>query len=61
MPRNVDRQDRRTLIADTLMRVAAEQGLQAVSLRHVAAAAGVPAGIAQHYFRAKDEMMSFAM
>ena len=38
MPKKVDRQERRTLIADALVRVAAEQGLEAVSLRHVAAA-----------------------
>jgi AcrR family transcriptional regulator len=61
MPRQVDHQARRTLIADALMRVAADQGLEAVSLRHVAAAAGVSAGMVQHYFRTKDEMMAFAL
>ncbi|MGN9811710.1 TetR/AcrR family transcriptional regulator [Micromonospora sp. BQ11] len=61
MPKKVDRQERRTLIADALMRVAAQQGLEAVSLRHVAAAAGVSAGMVQHYFRTKDEMMAFAL
>ncbi|MFC7529798.1 TetR/AcrR family transcriptional regulator [Actinoplanes sp. GCM10030250] len=61
MPRKVDRQERRTQIADALMRVAAEQGLEAVSLRHVAAEAGVSAGMVQHYFRTKDEMMRFAL
>ena len=61
MPKKVDRQQRRTLIADALMRVAADQGLEAVSLRHVAAEAGVSAGMVQHYFRTKDEMMSFAL
>ena len=43
------------------MRVAAEQGLEAVSLRHVATAAGVSAGMVQHYFSTKDEMMAFAI
>ena len=43
------------------MRVAAEHGLEAVSLRHVAAEAGVSAGMVQHYFRTKDEMMVFAL
>ena len=43
------------------MRVAADRGLEAVSLRHVAAEAGVSAGMVQHYFRTKDEMMTFAM
>ncbi|MEU1396180.1 TetR family transcriptional regulator [Micromonospora zamorensis] len=61
MPKKVDHQERRTLIADALMRVAADQGLEAVSLRHVAAEAGVSAGMVQHYFRTKDEMMAFAM
>ncbi len=61
MPKKVDHLQRRTRIADALMRVAAQQGLEAVSLRHVAAAAGVSAGMVQHYFRTKDEMMAFAM
>ncbi|WP_045741796.1 MULTISPECIES: TetR family transcriptional regulator C-terminal domain-containing protein [Actinoplanes] len=61
MPKKVDRGSRRTLIADALRRVAAERGLEAVSLRHVAAEAGVSAGMVQHYFRDKDEMMTFAL
>jgi AcrR family transcriptional regulator len=61
MPRKVDHRERRTQIADALMRVAAEHGLEAVSLRHVAAEAGVSAGMVQHYFRTKDEMMTFAL
>ncbi|MFU8852987.1 TetR/AcrR family transcriptional regulator [Micromonospora sp. SL1-18] len=61
MPKRVDHRERRTLIADALMRVAAERGLEAVSLRHVAAEAGVSSGMVQHYFRTKDEMMTFAL
>ncbi|MGC4886823.1 TetR/AcrR family transcriptional regulator [Micromonospora sp. DT227] len=61
MPKRVDHRERRALIADALMRVAAEQGLEAVSLRHVAAAAQVSAGMVQHYFRTRDEMMVFAL
>ncbi|MDG4808899.1 TetR family transcriptional regulator C-terminal domain-containing protein [Micromonospora sp. WMMD1120] len=61
MPKKVDHQERRTLIANALMRVAADQGLEAVSLRHVATEAGVSAGMVQHYFRTKDEMMAFAL
>lgn len=57
----MDHRARRTLIADALMRVAAERGIEAVSLRHVAAEAGVSAGMVQHYFRTKDEMMTFAV
>jgi AcrR family transcriptional regulator len=61
MPKKVDPEERRRLIADALMRVAAEQGLESVSLRHVAARAGVSAGMVQHYFRTRDEMMAFAL
>lgn len=43
------------------MRLAATRGLEAVSLRHVAAEAGVSTGMVQHYFRTKDEMMTFAL
>ena len=61
MPKRVDHHARRTLIADALMRVAADRGLEAVSLRHVATEAGVSSGMVQHYFRTKDEMMTFAL
>lgn len=61
MPRKVDHQERREQIASALTRVAATRGLEAVSLRHVAAEAGVTSGMVQHYFPTKDAMMSFAM
>jgi AcrR family transcriptional regulator len=61
MPKRVDHHARRTEIADALMRVAATRGLEEVSLRHVAAEAGVSAGMVQHYFRTKEEMMTFAL
>jgi AcrR family transcriptional regulator len=61
VPKQVDPHERRTLLADALLRVAATRGLMDVSLRHVAAEAGVTAGMVQHYFRTKDEMMVFAL
>lgn len=61
MPRKVDHRERRELLADALMRLAASQGLEGVSLRQVAAEAGVSTGMVQHYFRTKDEMMTFAL
>lgn len=61
MPRKVDHRERRELIADALMRLAATEGLEGVSLRQVAAEAGVSTGMVQHYFRTKDEMMTFAL
>ncbi|MDT0267277.1 TetR family transcriptional regulator C-terminal domain-containing protein [Streptomyces sp. DSM 44915] len=61
MPRRVDHRERRELLADALMRLAAARGLEGVSLRQVAAEAGVSTGMVQHYFRTKDEMMTFAL
>jgi AcrR family transcriptional regulator len=60
MPRRADHAARREQLADALMRLAASHGLEEVSLRHVAAEAGVSTGMVQHYFRTKDEMMQFA-
>lgn len=61
MPRQVDHAQRRHQIADALWRVADEQGLDAVSLRRVAAEAKVSMGLVQHYFASRDEMLLFAM
>ena len=57
----MDPQERRQAIADAVLRLAARHGLEAVSLRHVADEVGVTAGMVQHYFASKDEMMRFAM
>lgn len=61
MPRQVDHTQRRHEISDAVWRVADEHGLNAVSLRRVAAEAGVSMGLVQHYFASRDEMMLFAM
>jgi AcrR family transcriptional regulator len=56
----VDHDARRREIADAVLRLAATEGLESVSLRHVAAEAGISMGRVQHYFRSKDEMLVFA-
>ncbi|MDQ2743591.1 MAG: TetR/AcrR family transcriptional regulator, partial [Chloroflexota bacterium] len=61
MPKQVDHQVRRRLIAEALWRVTVRQGLEEVSLRHVATEAGVSMGLVQHYFASKDEMLLFAL
>ncbi|WP_186526148.1 TetR/AcrR family transcriptional regulator [Leekyejoonella antrihumi] len=60
MPKQVDHQERRERIADAVCRLAARDGLEGVSLRHVAAEAGVSMGQVQHYFTDKDQMLLFA-
>jgi TetR/AcrR family transcriptional regulator, transcriptional repressor of bet genes len=61
MPRRVDQQARRRQIVEALWRVTTDRGLESVSLRQVAAEAGVSVGMVQHYFKDKDEMLLFAL
>ena len=43
-----------------MLRLAATEGLESVSLRHVAAEAGISMGRVQHYFRTKADMLAYA-
>ncbi|MCT2592535.1 TetR family transcriptional regulator C-terminal domain-containing protein [Streptomyces sp. N2-109] len=61
MPRTVDHQERRAVIADALVRVAGRGGLHAVSMRAVAAEAGVSLRLVQYYFNDKSELMHAAL
>lgn len=61
MPRKIDHAARRRQLAEALWRVVTTSGLEAVSLRHVAAEAGVSMGMVQHYFSDKEEMVLFAL
>jgi DNA-binding transcriptional regulator YbjK len=60
MPKQVDHDARRRRLADAVCRLVATHGMEAVSLRHVAAEAGVSMGQVQHYFASKDDMLRFA-
>ncbi|MET9349200.1 TetR/AcrR family transcriptional regulator [Streptomyces termitum] len=61
MPRQVDHAARRRLIAEAVCRLADEHGLEGVTLRDVAARAGVSMGAVQRCFRTKEEMLVFAL
>ncbi|NGO69661.1 TetR/AcrR family transcriptional regulator [Streptomyces boncukensis] len=61
MPKRVDHAQRRAHIADALARVAAREGLHTVTLRGVAAEAGVSLNLVQHYFGTKAELMHAAL
>jgi AcrR family transcriptional regulator len=61
VPKKVDHDERRRAIAEAVLRLAVAEGLESVSLRRVAAEAGVSMGSVQHYFRTKDEMLEFAL
>jgi TetR/AcrR family transcriptional regulator, transcriptional repressor of bet genes len=61
MPRQVDHAERRRVIAEAVVRLVAARGVEAASLRAVAAEAGVSMGSVQHYFTTTDEMLLFAL
>lgn len=60
MPKIVDHDQRRRELAQAIWTIIALRGLNAVTLRSVAAEAGVSMGTVQHYFRTKDQMILFA-
>lgn len=61
MPRQVDHDERRREIAAAVVRLVTSRGVEAASLRAVAAEAGVSMGAVQHYFTSTDEMLLFAL
>lgn len=60
MPKIVNADDRRKLVADAVFHVIATRGLTQASLRNVAAQAGLALGSVRHYFDNQAELMEFA-
>lgn len=60
MPKIIDADDRRELVADAVFRVIAERGLTQASLRNVAQTAELALGSVRHYFDNQAELMEFA-
>ncbi|OXM56553.1 TetR family transcriptional regulator [Amycolatopsis thailandensis] len=61
MPKRVDHEHRRQQIAAAVRRIAADRGLEGVSLNEVATEAGISKGFVQHYFASRDDMLRFAV
>ena len=61
MPRTADHDARRTQIIEGLVRVAGRDGLHAVTMRSVAAEAGVSLRLVQYYFETKARLMNAAL
>jgi len=61
VPKVVDHEQRRREIAAAVWRLASAHGLESVSLRQVAAEAGVSMRLVQYYFETKDRMLLFAL
>ncbi|SFB64458.1 transcriptional regulator, TetR family [Amycolatopsis marina] len=61
MPKTVDHAERRRQIVEGLVRVAGSAGLHAVTMRSVAAEAGVSLRLVQYYFQSKAQLMHHAL
>ena len=61
MPRQVDHDERRHQIAEAVWRLAIRGGLEQVTLRQVAAEAGVSARLLQYYFGTRDQLLLGAL
>jgi DNA-binding transcriptional regulator YbjK len=61
VPKRVDHAQRRAHIADALVRVAAREGLHAVTMRAVAVEAGVSLNLVQYYFDTKARLVHAAL
>ncbi|MEJ3749869.1 TetR/AcrR family transcriptional regulator [Actinomycetes bacterium KLBMP 9797] len=60
MPRQVDHDQRRGELSRAVWRLVGERGLDGLTLRSVAAAAGCTTGRVAHYFRDKNALLSHA-
>ncbi|MGC7102396.1 TetR/AcrR family transcriptional regulator [Amycolatopsis lurida] len=61
MPKRVDHEQRRREITGALWEIARTDGLRAVTLRRVAAEAGISMNLVQYYFPAKEEMLRYGL
>jgi AcrR family transcriptional regulator len=60
VPKVVDHEQRREELAAAVWRIASRQGLDAVTIRGVAAEAGWSTGALHHYFSDKEDLLLFA-
>ena len=61
MPRLIDHDSRRHEIAEAVWRIVVRDGVSAVSIRDVAAEAGLAVGSVRHVFTTKAELLQYSM
>src|SRR6266568_1615372 len=61
MPKQVDHDERRRQLTEALLRIAGTRGLRAVSMREIAAEAGVSLRVVQYYFTDKQALLDSAL
>jgi len=59
LPKIVDHEQKRKLIAESAWNIIEEKGIEHASIRAVAAAAGLSPGALRHYFSTQDELLLF--
>ncbi|RTQ92485.1 TetR family transcriptional regulator [Lysinibacillus telephonicus] len=61
MPKIVDHEERKALIAKATWNVIARDGLEGASVRSIAKEANLSLGAVRHYFNTQEELLEFAM
>jgi len=61
MPKVVDHEERRAELAGAVWQLVIREGIDAASVRRVAAEAGWSAGSLRHYFETRSDLLCFAM
>ncbi len=60
MPKVVDHEERRAEVAAAVWRIVSRDGLEAATVRRVAAETGMSTSVVSHYFAGKDDLLRLA-
>lgn len=61
MPKLVDHDKQRVLVAEAAWRIIRRDGMEQASVRNIAEEAGVSVGSMRHYFSTQSELLRYAM
>lgn len=61
MPKIVDHEERKELIAQAMWRVILDKGMEGATVRNIAEEAGLSLGALRHYFSTQDDLLVYAM
>ncbi|MGM9925411.1 MAG: TetR/AcrR family transcriptional regulator [Bacillus sp. (in: firmicutes)] len=61
MPKIVNHEKKRKVIAEATWRIISEQGMEGATVRNIAEEAGLSLGALQHYFSSQAGLLSYAM
>ncbi|WJY26102.1 MULTISPECIES: TetR/AcrR family transcriptional regulator [Sporosarcina] len=61
MPKLVNHEARKQLIAEAMWRVILDKGMEGATVRNIAEEAGLSLGALRHYFKTQDDLLVYAM